>query len=76
MNFWKYCNHLAPTAPSTERWSQLNVTEIYTLCFQPFSESGSGTMRCCAPPTANMHDWGGFMTAQNWVVPMENKDAF
>lgn len=67
--FWKFCSHCAPTAPSTVRWSQLSVTVIKSLCFQPLSEPLSGTMRCCVPPTARMHDCGGLMTAQNWVMP-------
>lgn len=72
--FWKYCNQRAPTAPSTVRWSQLRVTEMKSFCFQPCSEFLSGTMRCWVPPTANMHDCGGLMTAQKWVTPENGRN--
>lgn len=68
-NFWKCCSHWAPTAPSTVRWSQLSVTVINSLFLKPFSDVASGTIRCCVPPTARMHDCGGLMTAQKWVTP-------
>lgn len=68
-NFLKCCNHWAPTAPSTVRWSQLSVTVVKSLFFQPFSDVASGTIRSWVPPTARMHDCGGLMTAQKWVTP-------
>lgn len=72
-NCLKCCNQRAPTAPSTVRWSQLNVTEMKSLCLNPFSESLSGIILCCVPPTANIHDCGGLITAQKCVTPENSK---
>lgn len=40
-----------------------------SLCFHPCSEFASGITRFCVPPTANIHDCGGLMTAQKFVTP-------
>lgn len=61
--------HLAPTAPSTARWSQLRVTFITLATLKPFSSSGAGTMVACVAPTARMHDWGGLMMAVKCEMP-------
>ncbi len=50
--FLKTLSHLAPTAPSTTRWSQDKVTvmKVATLC--PLASSG--TTLFSEPPTANI----------------------
>ncbi len=54
INFLKTLNHLAPTAPSTTRWSQERVTVMNVATLVPLS--AVGTTRLSEPPTANIQD--------------------
>jgi hypothetical protein len=65
----KAFNHLAPTAPSTVLWSELNVTFIIWAVLKPFSVSGAGTRVGTVAPIARMHDCGGLMMAVKWLIP-------
>ena len=56
-------SHLAPTAPSTVRWSELNVTFIIGTVLKPCSLSGAGTIVGWVDPTARIHDCGGLTIA-------------
>lgn len=67
MNFLKWSSHLAPTAPSTTRWSHDNVTVIYVATRWPFLSSG--TTRFSAPPTAKMH---AFEKHFYWVIRVKS----
>jgi hypothetical protein len=59
-------SHLAPTAPSTVRWSELKVTFMICAVLKPRSSSGAGTRVGIVLPTARMHDCGGLMIAVKW----------
>ena len=57
----------APSAPSTTRWSQDNVTVIWLMNFTPPSSASTGARRVA--PTARMVACGGLMMAENSRTP-------
>jgi len=67
INFLNVLSHLAPTAPSTTRWSHDKVTVINVATLWP--SFSSGTTLFSEPPTAKMQDCGGLMTALKLLMP-------
>lgn len=67
----KYClkclSQVAPTAPSTTRWSQLKVT--VNTCAAFGLPSGPGTSLLSVFPTARMQACGGLITAEKLLIP-------
>lgn len=65
----KALSHLAPTAPSTVRWSLDSVAFMMLTSFQPFSVEASTSILGLVLPMARMHDCGGLMIAVKWSMP-------
>ena len=66
ISFLKAARNLAPTAPSTTRWSTDSV-QLITVAME--SAPSYTTGRCSPAPTARMQPWGGLMTAENSLMP-------
>ena len=62
-------SHVAPTAPSTTRWSAESVTFIMVAVRQPAPLLPSATTRFSAAPTARMPACGVLTIAANWRTP-------
>ena len=60
MYFLKCWSHMAPTAPSTTRWSHDSVTDIMVPTPRPFSALSSTMTRFSEPPTATLFHYGRF----------------
>ena len=72
MNFLNSWPHMAATAPSTTRWSELSVTFIREATLNWSSapvEFSLTTTRFSAPLTARMHACGGLMIAEKLCTP-------
>lgn len=67
INFLKTLSHLAPTAPSTTRWSHDKVTVMKVAVLCPLASSG--TTLFSEPPTAKMQACGGLITALKLLTP-------
>jgi hypothetical protein len=66
----KALSHVAPSAPSTTRWSHDRVTFMTWTTFKSFgSAPPAGTTRCSVVPTARMAACGGLMIAQKFLIP-------
>ena len=60
-------SHLAPSAPSTALWSQLNVADITFVSL--YIPSFVFTISFLVPPTAKMPACGGLTIAAKCLMP-------